>query len=409
MSASEIVKYMKSALIRGEIFILPGIGEFKPAHQPADIDEAKGKITPPQHTIEFNPEKTEDSGKLAAYIAQKADIKTEDAQKQIREFAAELKRKISEKGIYYIEGLGQFELSENTYKFQQDDKEVLAGDSYGMNAVRFMDTPREQSESRSREQTAPSQSKESKGQPQPASGKSGQTANSKQTHKTKQTKTASKSTRKNAKSKKKPAQKSKGWVMPLVLSLIILVVVLGGGYTLIRTGVIGSSNTNEAGWIANVRDFRFFGSAEKAGPGQTTTKSSNQAEAGKDDPKPADDKPAQEKPESPASPESEKGSAQEQTGAGGEQQPGKDAYQEPERQSSTEDRFYLIAGSFAKFENAYDKAEAYVEQGFDAEVLESEEGRFRVAIASFSSRSEAMAELERLKEEENISSWVLQR
>lgn len=69
--------------------------------------------------------------------------------------------------------------------------------------------------------------------------------------------------------------------------------------------------------------------------------------------------------------------------------------------------YYIIAGSFAKVDNAQELVESLSEQGYNSEILQSD-GRFRVSISKFSDRNQALRELARLRNQNSIKSvWLL--
>ncbi len=80
-------------------------------------------------------------------------------------------------------------------------------------------------------------------------------------------------------------------------------------------------------------------------------------------------------------------------------------YQEPIAQERR--TYYIIAGSFAKIENAEILAKKLASMGHNPEIVNSD-GRFRVAISKFTDRNRALRELERLRREKpNEQVWLL--
>lgn len=80
-------------------------------------------------------------------------------------------------------------------------------------------------------------------------------------------------------------------------------------------------------------------------------------------------------------------------------------YEEPVAQDQK--TYYIIAGSFAKIENAQMLFNSLEEKGHKPEIVNSD-GRFRVAISKFSDRNRALRELERLRREKpNDQVWLL--
>jgi len=80
-------------------------------------------------------------------------------------------------------------------------------------------------------------------------------------------------------------------------------------------------------------------------------------------------------------------------------------YEEPVVQEQK--TYYIIAGSFAKIENAQVLFTSLEKKGHKPEIVNSD-GRFRVAISKFTDRNRALRELERLRREKpNDPVWLL--
>lgn len=74
---------------------------------------------------------------------------------------------------------------------------------------------------------------------------------------------------------------------------------------------------------------------------------------------------------------------------------------------SGEKKYYLVAGSFKKKENAQKFREKLIDQGYNAEMIGERDGMHAVSYASFRNKSEAQSELRRLKEEKGLTTWLL--
>lgn len=69
--------------------------------------------------------------------------------------------------------------------------------------------------------------------------------------------------------------------------------------------------------------------------------------------------------------------------------------------------FFLIAGSFKTIKNAEAVKNELLEEGYMTEVIENQ-GYYRVSIANFSDKQEALKELHRLRRQLDRSVWLLQ-
>jgi len=70
-------------------------------------------------------------------------------------------------------------------------------------------------------------------------------------------------------------------------------------------------------------------------------------------------------------------------------------------------KYYLVAGSFQKKENAVNFREKLMDQGYNAEMVGKRNGMHAVSYASFQNKSKAQNELRRLREEEGLTAWLL--
>ena len=104
--------------------------------------------------------------------------------------------------------------------------------------------------------------------------------------------------------------------------------------------------------------------------------------------------------------------AGQKSGQKGEQQasPAQTQKQQAARQgqaASTGKKYYLVAGSFKKRQNAVDFRKKLLEQGYDSEMICEREGMHAVSYASFREKSKAQAELRRLRQEKGLTTWLL--
>jgi cell division septation protein DedD/nucleoid DNA-binding protein len=84
--------------------------------------------------------------------------------------------------------------------------------------------------------------------------------------------------------------------------------------------------------------------------------------------------------------------------------------QQDARQSqaaSTGKKYYLVAGSFKKRQNAVDFRKKLLEQGYNSEMIGERDGMHAVSYASFREKSKAQAELRRLRQEKGLTTWLL--
>lgn len=87
-------------------------------------------------------------------------------------------------------------------------------------------------------------------------------------------------------------------------------------------------------------------------------------------------------------------------------------YSEPEINKDEElisqsSKYYLVAGSFKKLENAQRLKTALLNDGYNPQILQTDNGYFRVTLSSFDNRNIAIRELERIRKGLNRTVWIL--
>ena len=76
-------------------------------------------------------------------------------------------------------------------------------------------------------------------------------------------------------------------------------------------------------------------------------------------------------------------------------------------EKSLEKKYFIIAGSFGKEENANRLVKQLQSENFDAEIIgTNKNGLFRVAFDGFTTKEEALISLQNLKSD-NKSGWIL--
>jgi nucleoid DNA-binding protein len=87
-------------------------------------------------------------------------------------------------------------------------------------------------------------------------------------------------------------------------------------------------------------------------------------------------------------------------------------YSEPEHNASEDfisepNKYYLVAGSFKRHENAERLKSDLLNDGYNPQIIKTEDGYFRVILSSFDNRNFAIRELERIRKGLNRNVWIL--
>ena len=88
-------------------------------------------------------------------------------------------------------------------------------------------------------------------------------------------------------------------------------------------------------------------------------------------------------------------------------------YSKPEEEQTKEaksqySKFYIIAGSFKRIENAEKYAEGIRSKGYETEIIKSDKNLIRISIYTFTDETSALKELYKLREKADLKSvWIL--
>jgi len=74
---------------------------------------------------------------------------------------------------------------------------------------------------------------------------------------------------------------------------------------------------------------------------------------------------------------------------------------------SQSDKYYLVAGSFKRLENAHNLREELSGSGYNPQIIHTRNGYFRVILNSFQDRNVAIRELEKVRKGLNRPIWIL--
>jgi cell division protein FtsN len=100
--------------------------------------------------------------------------------------------------------------------------------------------------------------------------------------------------------------------------------------------------------------------------------------------------------------------AEEQVPEPEEQQISNDAEEDRVPAPDDSKKYFVIAGSFSRLNNASELQDQLNSRGFQAEVMITDNRMYRVSVASFASKAEAQEALSRIKSEPGLEScWLL--
>jgi len=132
----DFAKHIKSLLIANDKLCIPGLGTFITRYKPAEIVPGLNYIKPPSKEVSFDPgQKKDDTGILASYIARQERISIQDAYEKIKNFTDNIIERINNDRGFGIKDIGSFSLSSGKIIFRPELTGNLNAESYGLSDV----------------------------------------------------------------------------------------------------------------------------------------------------------------------------------------------------------------------------------------------------------------------------------
>lgn len=131
-----VQNHIKELLFEQDCVVIPDFGGFVTNLDCAKINAAKSFIMPPQKWLAFNSLLKNDDGLLSNYIAQAENISIFQANLKVKAFVEDTKRYLHAEQSYSIEGLGVFHQNEeDKIQFQPILTNNFYSESFGMENI----------------------------------------------------------------------------------------------------------------------------------------------------------------------------------------------------------------------------------------------------------------------------------
>ncbi|HPE35052.1 MAG TPA: SPOR domain-containing protein [Bacteroidales bacterium] len=364
----EISKYIAELLHDHDCVIIPGFGGFVCNYQPAQIHPGQHSFYPPAKKILFNKELRANDGLLASHAAIRQNISFEEAVRQLEETAQDFIFRIESGERIKLEKIGVlFQDIDANIQFEQDFTENYLKDAFGLST--FISPPIQ----RSLRHTAPAFTA-----PVPYTEKSNN------------------------------LRRAAFWSTGIAAAFLIF------GLMVINFNGVNQFIKNETGL------FHFYQpSGENQthltepvnNPGQTislplTSKSVDQTIENKQETIPASsvEKEIPDDVVENATTDQHEPVAIAATSPAPEAEP----INPPEKVNIR--MYHLIAGSFEKAENADELITSFAADGYDPKIIgQAANGYYRVSIAAYLKKNDALDELEKVRRKYNPNIWLLRQ
>jgi hypothetical protein len=131
----EISKYIGQLLYQHDYVVIPEFGGFVANYRPATIHPVQHRFNPPSKSILFNANLTLNDGLLVSHLAGEEKISFEEAEERIRQFVLKARQSIAEGKKVSFVNLGLLYADANgNITFDQDERVNYLADVYGMDS-----------------------------------------------------------------------------------------------------------------------------------------------------------------------------------------------------------------------------------------------------------------------------------
>lgn len=136
---SDLSDIIGTLLLRNNCVVIPDFGGFVAKVVSAQIDVAKGVITPPKKALSFNKNLNNNDGLLVSTLAQERNISFDEATKLVSTKVREIKQSLNKGERVHFQNVGfLFTNKAGAISFEQDRFFNLLLSSYGLSIVHFV-------------------------------------------------------------------------------------------------------------------------------------------------------------------------------------------------------------------------------------------------------------------------------
>jgi hypothetical protein len=131
----DISKYISELLFEHDCVIIPEFGGFVANYQPADIHPVQHRFNPPSKSILFNINLTKNDGLLASHISIAENISYINALEKIKEFSAEIRHSLAGGQKVVLQDLGEiYADTDGNISFEQTKTQNYLPEVFGMDS-----------------------------------------------------------------------------------------------------------------------------------------------------------------------------------------------------------------------------------------------------------------------------------
>lgn len=129
----QLFTYIRKLIEDHDYVVVPGFGGFVARYEPAQIHPVSNEFRPPDKTLAFNRNLSEDDGLLRAVLIKNEGLEPDEARKQIEHFSQRLLEDLEEKKMITMPGIGRIYVDvEGRIRFRQDEDAHLLPAAFGL-------------------------------------------------------------------------------------------------------------------------------------------------------------------------------------------------------------------------------------------------------------------------------------
>ncbi|MGM0530597.1 MAG: SPOR domain-containing protein [Bacteroidota bacterium] len=398
-------EYIKELIANNNRVIIPNFGAF--LLRATSKNKNKKELSAKINDIYFSPFLKFNDELLMNHVIKKENITQREAMDMITQYISNIENSVKENGSYKIQGFGEFYMDNQgkiQFRIQPSAQKEAAKETQQAPPAKESKTKESQktsstiNEKAARQKTSTAQAK-SEEQPKSKTEKQQAPTSSQKTEKT--VKTDASATGSSATASKTPPppppkkekgkagqsgpKKNKGLILSLVIGVPVAVVFL---WAMLNFDTVQSIFTKDETRISATETRDESDEQQEEGQDQTASEETDTS----------DQEQSQEQSQAQDQQTTQADQSEQQTSA---------SQQEQASQASGDKKYFIVAGSFEKRDNAVNFLKKLQDDGYDSEMIGERNGMHAVSYASFENKDEAQKELQRLRNEEGVQAWLL--
>lgn len=384
-------EYIKELIASNNRVIIPNFGAF--LLRATSKNKNKKDLASKIEDIYFSPFLKFNDELLVNHIMKKENLDQKASLEKINEYIKTIEDTVKKEGVFTIEGLGEFyQDAQGKIQFKinpGEGKQETSEEKEEKKAEETKTQPTKKETDKTAKKTvnekaSAAKSSSTKQEPQKASQKQTEQGKEKQKSATAQaSKQKATATKKSATTSKQPSEKkktNKGLVLSIAIGVPVAAIFV---WAMLNFDTVNSlfSKDGDDKQKSSVAE-----KIDKAGQKEESTKEQNG--------------------EKKAQADQTKEKKQKETEAKSDKQPKQEQVKTTATTGTTGKKFYIVAGSFRKKQNAINFREKLQEQGYNSELIGERNGMHAVSYDSFQSKAKAQAELSAYRKK-GIKAWLL--